>query len=149
MTWCYTNFLLLFNSISTNTRSAYLFYCLSMNTMSVKSFVEYLGLTDIAMMRLIILLWFLNRGIVNWKACLTPQSRYQLEIMIFAFDVILFAWHAPSTLWLGLFCSYLSDLERIEKPDYLPTEQDILRARAPTTGIIEYPFDLDSIIFRY
>lgn len=47
------------------------------------------------------------------------------------------------------FYSYLSDLERIEKDDYLPTEQDILRARAPTTGIIEYPFDLDSIIFRY
>lgn len=46
-------------------------------------------------------------------------------------------------------CSYLSDLARIEAPDYLPTEQDILRARAPTTGIIEYPFDLDSIIFRY
>ncbi|KAJ3639100.1 hypothetical protein Zmor_004260 [Zophobas morio] len=43
---------------------------------------------------------------------------------------------------------YLSDLERIRAPDYLPTEQDILRARAPTTGIIEYPFDLDSIIFR-
>ncbi|XP_033213499.1 G protein alpha q subunit isoform X1 [Belonocnema kinseyi] len=43
---------------------------------------------------------------------------------------------------------YLSDLVRIEAPDYLPTEQDILRARAPTTGIIEYPFDLDSIIFR-
>lgn len=43
---------------------------------------------------------------------------------------------------------YLSDLERIKDPDYLPTEQDILRARAPTTGIIEYPFDLDSIIFR-
>lgn len=49
----------------------------------------------------------------------------------------------------GYMCSYLSDLERIESPDYLPTEQDILRARAPTTGIIEYPFDLDSIIFRY
>ncbi|XP_076260366.1 G protein alpha q subunit isoform X1 [Rhynchophorus ferrugineus] len=43
---------------------------------------------------------------------------------------------------------YLSDLERIRAPEYLPTEQDILRARAPTTGIIEYPFDLDSIIFR-
>jgi len=43
---------------------------------------------------------------------------------------------------------YLSDLERIGAPDYLPTEQDILRARVPTTGIIEYPFDLDSIIFR-
>ena len=33
-------------------------------------------------------------------------------------------------------------------PDYLPTQQDILRVRVPTTGIIEYPFDLDSIIFR-
>lgn len=40
-------------------------------------------------------------------------------------------------------------MARIESADYLPTEQDILRARAPTTGIIEYPFDLDSIIFRY
>lgn len=45
--------------------------------------------------------------------------------------------------------SYLSDLERIESADYLPTEQDILRARQPTTGILEYPFDLDGIIFRY
>lgn len=45
--------------------------------------------------------------------------------------------------------SYLSDLARIEAPEYLPTEQDILRARAPTTGILEYPFDLDGIVFRY
>ncbi|XP_031633523.1 G protein alpha q subunit isoform X2 [Contarinia nasturtii] len=43
---------------------------------------------------------------------------------------------------------YLSDLARIEAPEYLPTEQDILRARAPTTGILEYPFDLDGIVFR-
>ncbi|XP_046963033.1 G protein alpha q subunit isoform X1 [Nymphalis io] len=43
---------------------------------------------------------------------------------------------------------YLSDLARIESADYLPTEQDILRARQPTTGILEYPFDLDGIIFR-
>lgn len=56
--------------------------------------------------------------------------------------------HTHYHVVLRLFYSYLSDLARIEKPDYLPTEQDILRARAPTTGIIEYPFDLDSIIFR-
>jgi len=43
---------------------------------------------------------------------------------------------------------YLDDLARIAEPDYLPTEQDILRARVPTTGILEYPFDLDGIIFR-
>ncbi|OTF73891.1 guanine nucleotide-binding protein G(q) subunit alpha-like protein [Euroglyphus maynei] len=44
--------------------------------------------------------------------------------------------------------TYLSDIDRIAATDYLPTQQDILRVRVPTTGIIEYPFDLDSIIFR-
>ncbi|XP_065285454.1 guanine nucleotide-binding protein G(q) subunit alpha isoform X2 [Dermacentor albipictus] len=43
---------------------------------------------------------------------------------------------------------YLTDVDRIAAPNYLPTQQDILRVRVPTTGIIEYPFDLDSIIFR-
>lgn len=43
---------------------------------------------------------------------------------------------------------YLNDLDRISATGYLPTQQDILRVRVPTTGIIEYPFDLDSIIFR-
>lgn len=33
---------------------------------------------------------------------------------------------------------YLSDLERISEPSYLPDLQDILRVRVPTTGIIEY-----------
>ena len=45
-------------------------------------------------------------------------------------------------------CSYLSDLDRIADSNYLPTQQDVLRVRIPTTGIIEYPFDLQSIIFR-
>lgn len=43
---------------------------------------------------------------------------------------------------------YLDDVDRITQPDYLPSLQDILRVRSPTTGIIEYPFDLDQIIFR-
>jgi len=51
-------------------------------------------------------------------------------------------------LFLVVSCSYLDSIETIAKPDYLPTLQDILRVRVPTTGIIEYPFDLDSIIFR-
>lgn len=45
--------------------------------------------------------------------------------------------------------SYLSYLERISTPGYVPTQQDVLRVRVPTTGIIEYPFDLENIIFRY
>uniref|UniRef100_K7G787 Guanine nucleotide-binding protein subunit alpha n=1 Tax=Pelodiscus sinensis TaxID=13735 RepID=K7G787_PELSI len=43
---------------------------------------------------------------------------------------------------------YLSDVDRIATPGYLPTQQDVLRVRVPTTGIIEYPFDLENIIFR-
>ncbi|XP_050842389.1 guanine nucleotide-binding protein G(q) subunit alpha-like isoform X3 [Serinus canaria] len=43
---------------------------------------------------------------------------------------------------------YLNDLDRIADSDYLPTQQDVLRVRVPTTGIIEYPFDLQSVIFR-
>lgn len=47
------------------------------------------------------------------------------------------------------FHSYLNDLERIGSPGYVPTQQDVLRVRVPTTGIIEYPFDLENVIFRY
>uniref|UniRef100_A0A3P9I279 Guanine nucleotide-binding protein subunit alpha n=1 Tax=Oryzias latipes TaxID=8090 RepID=A0A3P9I279_ORYLA len=43
---------------------------------------------------------------------------------------------------------YLSDLDRICSPQYIPTLQDILRVRVATTGIIEYPFDLSKVIFR-
>ncbi|XP_010174537.2 guanine nucleotide-binding protein G(q) subunit alpha-like, partial [Antrostomus carolinensis] len=43
---------------------------------------------------------------------------------------------------------YLNDLDRIADATYLPTQQDVLRVRVPTTGIIEYPFDLQSVIFR-
>ncbi|OAD55088.1 Guanine nucleotide-binding protein G(q) subunit alpha [Eufriesea mexicana] len=45
--------------------------------------------------------------------------------------------------------SYLMEIDRVAAPDYLPTEQDILRVRVPTTGIIEYPFDLEEIRFSY
>ncbi|KAG9337207.1 hypothetical protein JZ751_029687, partial [Albula glossodonta] len=43
---------------------------------------------------------------------------------------------------------YLNSLDRIAEIGYLPTQQDVLRVRVPTTGIIEYPFDLQSVIFR-
>ncbi|XP_061529493.1 guanine nucleotide-binding protein G(q) subunit alpha-like isoform X2 [Phycodurus eques] len=43
---------------------------------------------------------------------------------------------------------YLTELDRISQPSYVPNLQDILRVRIPTTGIIEYPFDMESVIFR-
>nr|Q9XZV4.1 RecName: Full=Guanine nucleotide-binding protein G(q) subunit alpha; AltName: Full=Guanine nucleotide-binding protein alpha-q [Geodia cydonium]CAB43527.1 Gq protein, alpha subunit [Geodia cydonium] len=43
---------------------------------------------------------------------------------------------------------YLDDLPRISSNDYVPTTQDVLRVRVPTTGINEYPFTINKIIFK-
>eukprot|EP00050_Salpingoeca_kvevrii_P010881 m.11122 g.11122 ORF g.11122 m.11122 type:complete len:349 (+) comp3131_c0_seq1:674-1720(+) len=43
---------------------------------------------------------------------------------------------------------YLNDLARITTPGYIPTVQDVLRARMPTTGIHEFMFDLEQVVFR-
>lgn len=43
---------------------------------------------------------------------------------------------------------YFNDLERIFSKNFTPTDQDVLRARIRTTGIIESVFDLGSIQFR-
>ncbi|KAM6472893.1 guanine nucleotide-binding protein subunit alpha-14-like isoform 2-T2 [Liasis olivaceus] len=43
---------------------------------------------------------------------------------------------------------FLSDLEHIAMPSFVPNEQDVLRVRIPTTGIIEYPFVLQNVVFR-
>ena len=40
-------------------------------------------------------------------------------------------------------------MRRLASQDYVPTEQDILRVRVPTTGIIEYTFDMQQVIFRF
>lgn len=43
---------------------------------------------------------------------------------------------------------YLDSLQRIGSPDYLPTEQDILRTRVKTTGIVETHFSFKNLNFR-
>lgn len=74
------------------------------------------------------------------------------ELLAFGGGVLLcFTLFFPLPLFALVFLpvsSYLSDLDRIAESSYLPTQQDVLRVRIPTTGIIEYPFDLQSIIFR-
>ena len=44
--------------------------------------------------------------------------------------------------------SYLTNIDRIKQPDYLPTEQDILRVRLCTNGIAEYRFNSGSLVYR-
>lgn len=43
---------------------------------------------------------------------------------------------------------YMANLERIAAVDYIPTEQDVLRVRVPTTGINEYAFTINTIFLR-
>ncbi len=87
---------------------------------------------------------------VFWQkanVCVCSLSEY-VHVVSFCWD-----WWFPSVC-ISVICflpiySYLNDLERIGSPGYVPTQQDVLRVRVPTTGIIEYPFDLENIIFRY
>lgn len=43
---------------------------------------------------------------------------------------------------------YLDDLERICSPQYEPNDQDILRSRVKTTGIVETVFQVDKLTYR-
>jgi GTPase SAR1 family protein len=43
---------------------------------------------------------------------------------------------------------FMDQLEEIKKPDYAPSEQDILRSRVPTTGIVENSFEIDKNQFK-
>ncbi|XP_032810120.1 guanine nucleotide-binding protein G(i) subunit alpha-1-like [Petromyzon marinus] len=43
---------------------------------------------------------------------------------------------------------YLNDLERISRPDYVPTQQDVLRTRVKTTGIVETHFTFKDLHFK-
>ena len=45
---------------------------------------------------------------------------------------------------------FLSHAQRLAAPDYRPSDEDILRARSVTHGIVVVPFQVDTdIFFRY
>ncbi|XP_076880619.1 guanine nucleotide-binding protein subunit alpha-14-like [Brachyhypopomus gauderio] len=43
---------------------------------------------------------------------------------------------------------FMTELNRIAAPDYIPTDQDVLRVRFPTTGINDYSFVVEKITLR-
>ena len=43
---------------------------------------------------------------------------------------------------------YFNAIDRISQPSYMPTQQDVLRARVRTTGIIETTFRYNRMIYR-
>lgn len=48
-----------------------------------------------------------------------------------------------------LSISYLAAMDRISEPNYIPTEQDVLRTRVKTTGIVETHFTFKNLNFKY
>ena len=49
---------------------------------------------------------------------------------------------------LSVHPSFLDDLKRLGAKDYQPTEQDILRTRVKTTGIVEVHFSFKNLNFK-
>lgn len=43
---------------------------------------------------------------------------------------------------------YLNSLDRIAQANYIPTQQDVLRTRVKTTGIIETQFTFKNLHFK-
>ncbi|CAJ0938985.1 unnamed protein product, partial [Mesorhabditis belari] len=43
---------------------------------------------------------------------------------------------------------FMQNLERIREHDYIPTTEDILKSRVPTTGVIQFTFRCNSFLFR-
>jgi len=43
---------------------------------------------------------------------------------------------------------YFDSLDRLASPGYTPNEQDVLRSRAKTTGIIEIEFEVEKTVFK-
>lgn len=50
---------------------------------------------------------------------------------------------------LSLPQSYLNDLDRISHGAYVPTQQDVLRTRVKTTGIVETHFTFKDLHFKW
>lgn len=49
---------------------------------------------------------------------------------------------------MRLFASYFNQIDRMADPQYLPTDQDILRSRVKTTGITETMFRVGELTYR-
>ncbi|CAJ0581937.1 unnamed protein product, partial [Mesorhabditis spiculigera] len=43
---------------------------------------------------------------------------------------------------------FMQNLDRVREPDYLPTTDDILKSRVPTTGVIQFSFIIKNFVFR-
>jgi hypothetical protein len=46
------------------------------------------------------------------------------------------------------YFSFLDDIDRISAQDFTPTDDDVLRVRIPTTGIVQEDFQFNHVQLR-
>jgi len=79
---------------------------------------------------------------------LTPQIAADIKLL-WTDPAIKQAFARSSEFQLNDSAGYYFDrIDKLARSDYIPDEQDVLRSRAKTTGIIETEFDVDKIHFR-
>ena len=63
-------------------------------------------------------------------------------------NAICIYWFKQTEICDFFIYSFLDDLDRLGAKDYQPTEQDILRTRVKTTGIVEVHFSFKNLNFK-
>ena len=78
---------------------------------------------------------------------LTIQNNFHLFVVIATGGAVgLAEWIIDDTCLVSF--SFLDDLKRLGSKEYQPTEQDILRTRVKTTGIVEVHFSFKNLNFK-
>ena len=86
--------------------------------------------------------------ILNAGNLFTPEMAQKIKA-IWMDEGIKNAYKQKSQLQLNDSAEYyLNDLERISKPDYNPSQQDVLRSRVKTVGIVEMDFQINNYKFK-
>lgn len=79
--------------------------------------------------------------LTKW-ACSQPKKNSCSQLLTCKRLVLFVFW------WLFTSQSYLNDLDRISHGAYVPTQQDVLRTRVKTTGIVETHFTFKDLHFK-
>lgn len=68
--------------------------------------------------------------------------------LAYMYELYFYSGHVLTVSIISLFSSYLNALDRLGSPEYVPTEQDVLRTRVKTTGIVETHFTFKDLHFK-
>ncbi|GBG32323.1 Guanine nucleotide-binding protein subunit alpha [Hondaea fermentalgiana] len=74
----------------------------------------------------------------------------ELLVAFWEDDGVQAAWHRRAEFQIqDSLKYYMDEMPRIQDSDYVPTEQDILRTRVRTSGIVEESFKIDNVLFEF